>query len=103
MLADNRTASLAVPDNALLLELLDHLAANDTLTGTGYKDYDREVLKALTEIPVDHDEFAQWPLIQIRVPPHVRRAYMTMTAAAVGDRERFELLMRLAGWDGKSG
>jgi hypothetical protein len=100
MIADNRTAALAEPDNSQLLTLLDELADLDTLTGTGYKDYDREVLRHLTEIPVDYDEFAQWPLIQIRVPPHVRQAYLTMTAAAVGDRERFELLLRLAGWTG---
>lgn len=101
MLADNRTAALAVPDNALLLELLDDLAENDSMLGTGYRDYDREVLRQLTEIPLEADDHAMWPLIQIRVPPHVRRAYHAMTEAAVGDRERFELLMRLAGWDGQ--
>ena len=102
MLTDNRTAALAVPDNSQLLNLLDELANTDTLHGTGYRDYDREVLRALNEIPVDHDEFAQWPMIQVRVPPHVRAAYHRLTEAAVGDRERFELLLRLAGWDGKN-
>jgi hypothetical protein len=100
MLADNKVASLAQPDNALLLELLDNLAADDSLLGTGYKEYDREVLKQLTEIPTEFDEFGTWPLIQIRVPPHVRRAYYQITEVAVGERERFELLLRLAGWDG---
>lgn len=100
MLADNRTAALAIPDNALLLELLDDLAANDSLVGTGYKDYDHEVIKKLVEIPNSWDEFAQWPTICVQVPPHVRRAYHQMTEAAVGDRERFELLLRLAGWSG---
>jgi len=100
MLADNRTAALAVPDNALLLELLDDLAAEDSLIGTGYKDYDHEVIRKLTQMSNDYDEYAQWPTICVQVPPHVRKAYHQMTEAAVGDRERFELLMRLAGWDG---
>lgn len=102
MIADNRTAALAEPDNALLVELLDELARDDSLLGTGYREYDHEVLKKLAEIPNDYDEYATWPTICVQVPPHVRRAYHRMTEAAVGDRERFELLLRLAGWDGKS-
>lgn len=100
MLADNHIAQLAVPDNALLLNLLDDLADHDSLMGTGYKEYDREILRQLTAIPNDYDEYATWPLIQIRVPPHIRRAYYTLTEPAVGERERFELLLRMAGWDG---
>lgn len=100
MLSDNRTAALAVPDNGLLLDLLNDLAANDSIVGTGYKEYDLEVLKALAEIPLDSDGHATWPLITVRVPPHVQRAYHAMTESAVGDRERFELMLRLAGWDG---
>jgi hypothetical protein len=102
MLADNRVAALAVPDNALLLELLDHLADADSLMGTGYKEYDHEVIRKLTEMDNTYDEFATWPTICVQVPPHVRKAYFTMTEAAVGDRERFELLLRLAGWDGSA-
>lgn len=101
MIADNRTASLAQPDNGQLLVLLDRLAEQDSLHGTGYKEFDREALRHLAEIPNDYDEYAQWPTMCFQLPPHVRRAYHTMTEAAVGDRERFELLMRLAGWDGK--
>lgn len=97
MLADNRTAALAVPDNGLLLDLLESINADDNLLGTGYKEYDLEVLRQLAEIPME-DEHATWPLIQVRVPPHIHRAYYAMTEAAVGERERFELLMRLAGW-----
>jgi hypothetical protein len=101
MLADNRVAALAVPDNGLLLELLDHLAATDSLIGTGYQPFDHEAIRHLTEMDTDYDEFATWPTICVQVPPHVRKAYHQMTEAAVGDRERFELLLRLAGWDGK--
>lgn len=100
MIADNRTAALAEPDNGLLVELLDSLAVNDTLHGTGYKDYDLEVLHHLAEIANDYDEYATWPTICVQIPPHVRKAYHQMTEAAVGDRERFELLLRLAGWTG---
>lgn len=102
MLADNRTASLAEPDNALLLVLLDHLAANDSLNGTGYKDFDHEAIRHLAEIENTYDEYATWPTIHVQVPPHVHKAYFTMTDAAVGDRERFELMLRLAGWTGKT-
>jgi hypothetical protein len=100
MIADNRTAALAQPDNALLVELLDELATADTLHGTGYQDHDLEVLHHLAEIANDYDEYATWPTITVQVPPHVRKAYYTMTEAAVGDRERFELMLRLAGWKG---
>jgi len=102
MLADNRTAALAEPDNALLLNILDHLAAEDSLNGTGYRDFDHEAIRHLTEMDNTYDEYATWPTLQVQLPPHVLRAYRKMTEAAVGDRERFELLMRLAGWDGSS-
>ena len=101
LLGDNKIAANAMPDPALLLDLLDLVAAEDNLLGTGYKEHDLDVLHHLAEIPVEHDEFAQWPTITVQVPPYVRRAYMTITASAVGDRERFELLLRLAGWDGR--
>lgn len=101
MIADNRIAALARPDEYQLLSLLTELELNDSLVGTGYRDYDLEVLKHINDIPVDHNEFGQWPTICIQVPPHVRKAYMEMTDAAGGDRERFELMLRLAGWDGK--
>lgn len=100
LLADNRTAALAQPDNALLLDLLNELNEHDSLHGTGYRTYDLEVLRELNKIEPDYDDHATWPLLQIRVPPHVHRAYYAMTEAAVGERERLELLMRLAGWDG---
>jgi len=101
LLADNRTAALAEPDNALLLPLLETLATADTLNGTGYAEHDLAQIRKLAEMTPNYDDFAQWPMIVVRVPPHVRRAYYKMTDAAVGDRERFELLMRMAGWDGK--
>lgn len=101
MLADNKIAALAMIDPGLELNLLEAISHADSLLGTGYTDSDLVALRALSEIPANADDFAQWPLINVRVPPHVRNAYMRMTTQAVGDRERFELMLRLAGWDGK--
>lgn len=103
MLADNRIASLAMPDDGLLLNLLEKLAVNsaDALAGTGYNAHDLEVLKHLQDIPNENDEFGQWPTLTIQVHPRTRAAFYNMTNEADGDRERFELLLRLAGWDGQ--
>lgn len=100
MVGDNWIASLARPDHAGLLTILDRIQATDGLYGTGVKETDLDAIRKLAEIPLAYDDYAQWPLIAVRVPPHVRRAYLRMTEVAVGDRERFELLLRLAGWDG---
>ena len=103
MVGDNWIASLAKPDNALLLDVLEKIQAAEGLYGTGVKDTDLDAIRALAQVPLTYDDYAQWPLIAVRVPPHVRRAYLRITEVAVGDRERFELLLRLAGWDGKGG
>lgn len=101
LLADNRTSDLGNYDNAILVDLLEHMAQEDSLLGTGYADYDLEMLRHLTEMPVDNmGDFAQWPTLSFQVPPHVKAAFLKMTSAAGDDRERFELLLRLAGWDG---
>lgn len=101
IVADNEIARNAIPDTRALLSILETLDSQDSLLGTGKKPHDLAALKALAEIPVDYDEYGQWPTLTFQVPPHVKRAYMVMTKAAGDDRERFELLMRLAGWDGK--
>lgn len=102
MVADNRLASLARPDNRQLVALLNTIEAESGsgLHGSGFGERDLEALIHLAEIPVEYDEFAQWPTISVQVPPHVRRAYMNMTREADTDRDRFELVLRLAGWDG---
>lgn len=101
MVADNEIARSAMPDPSGLLRILETLAAQDSLMGSGKQPHDLEILRHLAEIPVDYDEFATWPTLTFQVPPHVRRAYLDMTQGAGDDRERFELLLRLAGWDGK--
>lgn len=100
MIGDNRIAALARPDNWQLVALLSELSLNHDLVGTGYDEYDLEVLAHLNDIPADTLDFAQWPTITVQVPPHVKKAYQRMTREADDDRERFELLLRLAGWDG---
>lgn len=95
MLADNKIASLAVRDPALELPLLLEL---DSLLGTGYQPYEVEKMQALTNAPVEPGQFDTWPTLCVQVRPEVRTAYYTMTEAAGGDSERFEMLMRLAGW-----
>lgn len=101
LLADNRTSDLGNYDNAILVSILEQVAEGDSLLGTGYKDFDLEVLKNLIDIPMDDtSDFAQWPTLMFQIPPYVKQAFMQMTAMAGDDREKFELLMRLAGWDG---
>ena len=101
MLGDNKIASLARIDHGQELELLERLQEADALLGTGYKDYDVEAIRALNEIPQESPDFAQWPVLCFQVPPHVKSAFEEMTEVAGGERERFEMLLRLAGWDGR--
>lgn len=101
MLDDNRTSDLGNYDNANLVAVLEELELAGRLEDSAYNSYDLEVLKHLSEMPMDDTtDFAQWPTLTFQVPPHVKKAYMRMTAEAGDDRERFELLLRLAGWDG---
>jgi hypothetical protein len=98
MLADNWIAQLARPDNGQLLALIERIQDESGLYGTGVQEHDVETLRALTQMTNEHDEFGQWPTICVTVPPQTKKAYYEMTEAAIGDRERLELLMRLAGW-----
>lgn len=101
MVGDNELARLAVPDPPLLVNLLDRIKdETGSLLGTGKTERDLESLRALAQIGLDSDDFAQWPTICFKVPPHVRRAFYHVTREADDDRERFEVLLRLAGWDG---
>lgn len=103
MLADNRVAGLARPNETQLLVLLSELEAAEALSGTGYDAQDVEQLRALEKMKPDFDQdFAQWPTLCFQVPPHVKRAFYDMTDAGIGDRERLEILLRLAGWDGSA-
>lgn len=98
LIGDNWIAGLAVPDNGQMLALIERINAESGLYGTGVQEHDLETLRALTQMTNEHDEFGQWPTICVTVPPATKKAYYEMTEAAVGDRERLELIMRLAGW-----
>lgn len=100
LVADNKTASMAMPDNGLLMSLLDEINDAEDLTGTGFTSGDLEILHLLNDIPLNTDDFAQWPTFSVKLPPHVLRAFMYMTRDADDDRTRFELLLRVAGWEG---
>lgn len=98
LLADNKTALLAKLDPALEANAL--LALDGDIEGTGYTPKDIEALTRLNNTPLDPGFNDPWPTICVQVPHHVRTAYLRMTDAAGGDRERFETILRLAGWDG---
>jgi hypothetical protein len=99
MLADNRLAALARPDNGLLLRLLERIADDGDLDGSGYTNHELENIRRLNDIPLDaNDDFVQWPTLSIQIPPDLFRAFMVLTHEADNDVDRFELLMRLAGW-----
>lgn len=98
MLGDNWIASMAKPDNGQMLALIKRIEEESGLYGTGVSESDVLTLEALTKMTNEHDEFGQWPTICTTVPPATKKAYYEMTESAVGDRERLELLMRLAGW-----
>jgi len=102
LMGDNKIAAMAVRDPAIELANLERLIEQDSLSGTGYSDYDIENLRKLIDTPLhlpDHRDPTTWPVICTQMPPHMRTAYMQMTDSAGGDTERFRLLMRLAGWD----
>lgn len=102
MVADNKIAQMAQPDTGLLLALLREIDSDETLVGTGFTDEDMAVLEHLNNIPLEHesDSYAQWPTFSVKVPPHVLRGFHYMTREADDDRQKFELVLRLAGWEG---
>lgn len=103
MVADNRTASLAMPDHSALVQLLNQLNTDETygLAGTGYIAEDLTVLEALAQMPVENNEYGTWPTLTFTVHPRVQKAFKEMTKEADTDPDKFELLLRLAGWDGQ--
>ncbi|MTE20301.1 hypothetical protein F0L17_14520 [Streptomyces sp. TRM43335] len=100
-LADNRTADLGDYDRDALAELLSYLDGD--YDGTGYTDDD---VQALIAPPLTADELADlatpgdddWPLLRIRVPPHVRDDFHALTrdTGSDDDSTRFQHLVRLA-------
>lgn len=101
LLGDNHIARKAMRDNAATAKILEHLAETEQgFIGSGYVPEDYEVIKALAEMPVQNDEFGTWPTLTFTIHPRIRKAFRDMTKEADTDPDRFELLLRLAGWDG---
>lgn len=96
MIAHNMVARRAHPNSARLLALL---RPKESVVGTGVTPRQIEVLEAIEAKPLRF-ETADWPTLTIRVPPEVRKAFFEMTEGAVGERERLEVLLRMAGWEG---
>lgn len=102
IVADNEIARQAKPDRGLLQALLDDINSHDSLVGTGFNAAELEALRALNDIPAeDTSDHMQWPTLCFQLPPHAKKAFYDLTEQAGGDNERFALLIRLAGWDGK--
>jgi hypothetical protein len=100
MIEDNEAAKRAISDRGQLLTLLDRIHDATGMYLASVTDRDVEIMKALEEIPLQSPDFAQWPTFSVQVHPNVLAAFMSMTREADTDAERFELMIRLAGWEG---
>lgn len=96
MVADNEIARAARPNRERLLNVMQKMPHT---MGTGMAPRDIEVLQALQNSPLRFEREA-WPTLSFRVPPEVKRAFFDLTEGAQGERERFEVLLRMAGWEG---
>lgn len=103
MVVDNESARKAKPDLGMLSELLHQIEDADSLIGSGFTREDVETIDHLNQIALDAKErdFATWPTFSVRVHPNVMRGFQHMTREADTDEQAFELLLRLAGWEGK--
>lgn len=103
LVADNEIARKAKADTGQLVALLERVQSMEgSLMGTGVKDHELEQLKLLNDTPLDAETgHKMWPTLCFQVPPHVKKKFYDMTEQAGGDTERFTLMLRMAGWDGK--
>lgn len=100
MIDDNEIARLALPDpgaELALLEVLQKSPAGLPITKT---DQSVDQLRALASSALDASQIMSWPTVCFKVPPHMRAAFYRITSEAHDETGRFEVLMRLAGWDG---
>lgn len=98
MAAMNVIPRLAKPDNAKLLENLAEVATHDQIRGSGISEQHLEMLEKIAASPMS---FARedWPMLTFRVSPQMMKAWRDLTHECETDTERFELLLRLAGWE----
>lgn len=101
-LADNRLAELGRYDEDALVELLSFL--NEDYAGTGYVPEDVEDLHKLTT-PPDLDVLAGeigepgeadgWPVIRVKVPPHVAAAWRSHADTHLDEVAAFAALLNV--------
>jgi len=99
LLDDNHIARLAKTNAMQTLELLKRLEDQSVLDTTSYNHHDLAVLEELADMPLEF-EHASWPTFSVQVHPRTLKAFFHITREADTDRDRFEVLLRLAGWDG---
>jgi hypothetical protein len=99
LLDDNHTARLAKQDLHQTLTILQRLADEGALADTSYTSHDLAVLEELADMPLQF-EHAHWPTFAVQVHPRTLKAFYHLTREADTDRDRFEVLLRLSGWDG---
>ena len=101
-LADNRLSELGTYDNDALAELLQGMAEDDGLDGTGYTQADLDMLAgAAPDLDSLADEYGEpaeddlWPVLKIKVSPTVRDDFYDLTADAGSDDDaaRFVFLI----------
>jgi hypothetical protein len=99
LLDDNHSARLARTNIAQTLELVKRLEDQGVLDQTSYTHHDVAVLEQLADLPLEF-EHASWPTLTLQVHPRTLKAFYHVTREADTDRDRLEVLLRLAGWDG---
>jgi hypothetical protein len=82
----------------MLLENLAKILTTDTLRGTGVSPQHAETLQHLSEMPLAFHR-TNWPMLTVQISPQMMKAFRDLTTQADTDTERFELLLRLAGWE----
>jgi hypothetical protein len=98
MIGMNQIPRLARPDKAAMLDLLRTVEA--PTVGTGVSDHDLKALERLAEMTPAYEDFS-WPTYCFKLSPQMIHAFRELTREAVTDTDRFEVLLRLAGWDGR--
>lgn len=108
MLHDNRTSDLRKYDEGLRKKMLEDLAEQGALKGTGYTEHALAVMKAREEKNQELAEEAQRArpkislpndssdMLVIHVEPEVRKMFYAQTSNYDNDDERFEALVM--GW-----
>lgn len=100
MVGDNETARRAIRNRTDLLAIADRLAETDrAYLGTGLNAADIERMRELEDMPLHYRLDSHRVTFSVEVPQELVRAYRRLTREADTDEERFELILRLAGWE----